>query len=301
MAQFEEKIKKDVPLAQHTSWLVGGNAEFYLAPESVEDVQEAVSWANAHGRKIAVLGGGTNVLVSDGGIEGLTLHLGKLQGLVQTAKEDRLHIVAHAGTPKAQLLKVFLKYKLAPALFLAGLPGDVGGGVAMNAGVGEAVVPREFVEITDWVEVVSQRDAKLRRFEKQSLNWGYRHCHGWQPGVIVRAGFSWPLKADEEILQQVKSANRGRLLKQPLEWPSCGSVFRNPKNDKAGRLIESCGLKGHAIGGAQVSEKHANFIINRGGAKAADIRRLIEFVRDTVRDRTGAELETEVVFLGKWD
>lgn len=295
-----DKVRKDMLLAQHTSWLVGGNAEFYLAPESIEEVQEAVLWANEQKQNITVLGGGTNVLISDRGIKGLTLHLGKLQGLVQSAKEDRLYITAHAGTPKTQLLKTFLKYKLPPALFLAGLPGDVGGGVAMNAGVGESIQPREFVEITDWIEVVSLRDAKLRRYTKEELQWDYRKCLGWQPGVIVKGSFSWPLTPDERTLEQVKAANRGRLIKQPLEWPSCGSVFRNPKGNKAGKLIESCGLKGHQIGGAQVSEKHANFIINRGSAKASEIRELIGFVHDKVFEQTGVSLETEVVYMGEW-
>ena len=132
------------------------------------------------------------------------------------------------------------------------------------------------------------------------MQWSYRHCHGWQPGVITNIGLSWPKIPELDIIERVKTANKNRLQKQPLEWPSCGSVFRNPDGDKAGRLIESCGLKALTIGGAQVSEKHANFIVNRGNATASDIRSLILKVQDEVFQKARVQLHTEVVFLGRW-
>jgi UDP-N-acetylmuramate dehydrogenase len=287
-------------MAPFTSWNVGGPADHFCTPVALEELVEAYHWAHTHGLPVTVLGGGTNVLVSDQGIEGFVIGLGKFGGTQVREQDGRLHISAFAGTPKSELLKIFLKHKQAPALFLAGLPGDVGGGVVMNAGVGESFVPREFNELVDWIEVIRPNE-KIRRIQKDELKWEYRHCSGWQPGIIVRVHMSWPLEPQENILEQVKLANRTRLTKQPLELPSCGSVFRNPPGHKAGALIEKCGLKGYKIGGAQISPKHANFIVNTGGAKARDIHMIIEHIKKTVKEQEGIDLHTEVVYLGRWD
>jgi UDP-N-acetylmuramate dehydrogenase len=227
-----------------------------------------------------------------------------MAGAIVREENGRLHLDCLAGTSKSELLKNFLKHKLEPALFLAGLPGDVGGGVVMNAGVSEGFKPREFVEITDWVEVMrwseAKNDLETVRLEAKDLQWSYRHCEGWRPGIIVRAGLSWPLEPSADILQRVKQANQTRLTKQPLDMPSCGSVFVNPPGHASGRLIQESGLKGFTIGGAKVSEKHANFIVNFNQAKALDIHRVIEHVKKTVKDQKGIELRTEVVYIGDW-
>lgn len=211
--------------------------------------------------------------------------------------DTRLFITAEAGAGKNLLLKTFLKHKLAPALFLAGIPGTVGGGVVMNAGVAEGFSPREFCGITDWVEVL-KTDLSIHRYSTSDLQWSYRHCHGWESGIIIRVGMSWPMLADESILEKTKTANQIRLTKQPLDWPSCGSVFVNPDGHKAAQLIDSCGLKGFRIGGAEVSTKHANFIINAGNAKASDVAQVIEHVKATVKSLKGVDMKTEVVFMG---
>jgi len=296
------EIKKKIPMAEYTSWMVGGTADFFCLPESIEDVEEGIVWANQNQQPVTFFGGGTNVLISDKGIRGLVICLRRLSGVECKEEAGILYVTALAGTAKSELLKIFLKAKLAPALFLAGLPGDVGGGVVMNAGVAESFIPREFVEITDWVEVLRYQDGKIVmvRYSKDQIVWGYRHSHGWQPGVIVRVGMSWPLTQDHTILDQVRSANKVRLLKQPLDMPSCGSVFRNPIEGKAAQLIDSCGLKGFRIGDAEVSLKHANFIVNQGAAKASDVWAVIEYVHQTVKKCCGVELQTEVVRLGEW-
>jgi UDP-N-acetylmuramate dehydrogenase len=291
------EIKNNVPLAPLTSWLVGGPAEYLCFPKTIEEVQEAQLWAQQKQLSITVLGGGSNVLISDKGISGLVIALKNFAGTSIRENQGRLEITALAGTGKSELLKIFLKYKLAPALFLAGLPGDVGGGIVMNAGVAESFKPREFVEITDWIEVLKP-DGSMQRLTNQQISWSYRHSSGWQPGIVVRAGFSWPLEVNPTILDQVKQANKIRLSKQPLDMPSCGSVFVNPSGHKAAQLIDSCGLKGFAVGDAQVSLKHANFIVNKGQAKASDILQVIEHVQRTVLQNKGVGLKTEVVRLG---
>lgn len=296
------EIKKNVSLAEYTSWLVGGPAEYFCLPENEADVKEAVLWAHDNNQPVTLFGGGTNVLISDKGIRGLVMCLRRFSGVESKEVNGRLEITAMAGTAKSELLKIFLKNKLAPALFLAGLPGDIGGGVVMNAGVAEGFVPREFVEITDWVEVLRLKDGQFstQRFSKDQIHWEYRHSKGWQPGVITRVGISWPMQPDATILDQVRNANKVRLTKQPLDMPSCGSVFRNPSGHKAAQLIDGCGLKGFTVGGAQVSLKHANFIVNLGEAKATDMWHVIEHVRSTVKTQKSVELQTEVVRLGEW-
>lgn len=296
------EILHNQKLEKYTSWQIGGPAEYLALPRSMDDLYEILSWAQSREIPIHTLGGGSNILVSDQGVEGLTLCLKDFASVFVREEEGRLCIYALAGTSKTELLKVFLKYKLAPALFLAGLPGDVGGGVVMNAGVSENLVPREFVEIVDWVEVIKIDDPDLspRKYSKDDLKWGYRHCTGWEPGVITRVGVSWPMEPDESVLEKVRELNRTRHSKQPLDMPSCGSVFVNPPGHKAAQLIDQSGLKGFQIGGAQVSLKHANFIVNTGGAKATEVDQVIKHVQDVVKEKTGVDLKTEVVYFGRW-
>lgn len=293
-------IQENIALRAWTFWKIGGPAEFFCLPASVDEVREAVEWARARGLPITLLGGGTNVLASDDGVPGLVICTRKLVGVKSEERDGRVHIEALAGSPKSELTKIFLKRKLAPALFLCGLPGDVGGGVVMNAGVSEKITPREFVEIVEWVEVFDTDTLQLRRLAKADLTWTYRHSAGWQPGIVVRAGFVWPLQADDEIPRKVKEATRARLQKQPLDMPSCGSTFKNPPGASAGALIERAGLKSFQIGGAQISPKHANFIVNLGGATARDVHAVIQKARQEVESRFGVKLETEVKYLGRW-
>jgi UDP-N-acetylmuramate dehydrogenase len=294
------EIREKVLLKDWAWWKIGGPADYFCLPESVDEVREGLSFAFERGLPVTVLGGGTNVLVSDDGVEGLVLCTRKLNSTVVDESNGRVVIEALAGTPKSELTKIFMRRKLAPALFLCGLPGDIGGGVVMNAGVGESIVPREFHEITEWIEVMSLDGSAVKRWKREEIQWTYRHSAGWQPGVVVRAGFSWPLTVDEEIPRKVKDATKNRIARQPLDLPSCGSTFKNPIGGKAGALIEQAGLKGYTVGGAQVSPKHANFIVNIGGATARDVMTIIHHVQGEVRARFGFELETEVRLLGRF-
>ncbi len=292
-----ELIQKNQSLKNLNSWLVGGEAEYFCQPTSVEELKECVAWAQQKNLAITILGGGSNVLVADQGVRGLTICLKSFSGLEEVSANE---FVALSGTSKSEVLKVFLKNKLPPALFLAGIPGQVGGGVVMNAGVAESFVPREFCEIVSWVEVLKP-DLSLKKYANADIDWSYRHSEGWQPGIITRVGLSWKNGILEgAILNKVKDANRNRLSKQPLDMPSCGSVFRNPKGHKAAQLVDSCGLKGFTIGGAQVSTKHANFIVNTGNATALELWDLIVRVQKTVLEQKQVQLQTEVVRIGAW-
>jgi len=294
-------IRPNIELASLTSWQIGGKADFYCEPETLDEIKECYQWGLGRGYPITIIGGGSNVLVSDDGVEGLVICLRKWAKIrVQTNQVlQRLVIEATSGLRKSELLKVFLKHQLSPALFLAGLPGDVGGGIVMNAGVSEPYVPHEFGEIVDWVEVL-RPSGELIRLQKKEIIWSYRKAQGWEPGILVQAQLSWPYQVTPMVLQMVKDANRNRLSKQPLDLPSCGSVFKNPPRQKAAELIDRAGLKGYSVGAAQVSLKHANFIVNLGGATAKDTWGLILKVQSEVLRLFGVNLETEVVRIGRW-
>jgi UDP-N-acetylmuramate dehydrogenase len=295
------EIQSQVPLAPYTSWLVGGPAEFFCRPKSLSELREAQDWAKQKKLPLTVISGGSNVLIGDHGIRGLVVCLKDLTGITtrmdQQGDQEIFRLEVWTGTSKSELLKVFLKHKLSPALFLAGIPGDLGGGLVMNAGVTEPFSPREFTQITEWVEVL-RPNGKVERLQHGQLQWNYRHMEGWQPGILIKAGLRWPNQPDLTILDQVRDANKIRLSKQPLDLPSCGSVFVNPPGLKAAQLIDGCGLKGYTVGQAQVSLKHANFIVNLGGATAQDIRSVIEHVQTTVKQQKNVELRTEVIRLG---
>ena len=174
-------------LSPFTSWQIGGLADWYCLPETEDDLVAAVRFAHERNLPWTVLGGGSNVLVSDEGIEGLVIGLRKFNKIEITEESGRLSLECQAGVGKSELLKAFLKHKLPPAEFLAGLPGDVGGGIVMNAGVAESLKPREFCEIVDWFEVLrwENEGPRFYRWNRNEVQWAYRHSLGWQPGTIV--------------------------------------------------------------------------------------------------------------------
>ncbi len=292
-------ILKNVSLAQYTSWMIGGEAEQFCLPINLSQLKEALLFAKSKQLPVTVLGGGSNVLISDQGIKGFTICLRRLTEITSEVKDGKIFIECLAGTAKSELLKVFLKNQLGPALFLAGLPGDVGGGVVMNAGVAEMFEPREFMELVDAIEVMTV-DGEIKNLKKSELKVSYRHTDGWQPHLVVKTYISWPYVQNTGILAQVREANKVRLSKQPLDLPSCGSVFKNPEGHKVAQLIDSCGLKGFRIGDAQVSLKHANFIVNLRKASATDTWNLILHVQKTVKEKTAVDIHTEVIRLGVW-
>jgi UDP-N-acetylmuramate dehydrogenase len=292
------EIQKDIRLGRLSSWRVGGHAEFFCEPKNTDEVIAAEAWAKTQEQPITILGGGSNCLISDQGVKGLVISTRKLTGVESKFDGKKLELICLGGTPKLLAAKKFQNEGMTPALFLAGIPGDVAGGVVMNAGVGELIVPREFCEIVDWFEVV--RDGKIIKFQNSDIKWGYRFSKGWEPGIIVRVALSWSGAKVDNLSEAVKKANEIRFSKQPLDLPSCGSVFVNPEGQKAAQLIEQSGLKGCRIGDAQVSTKHANFIVNLGKATAKEIDDLIKHVQNKVEAQTGIRLHNEVRYLGQW-
>jgi UDP-N-acetylmuramate dehydrogenase len=277
------------PMRRHTSWRVGGPADRFYEPASVAELQEILA-ALPHTTPLLWLGLGSNLLVRDGGVRGAVIATGALPRELERLDGDRVR--AGAGLPCALLARACVRWQLGPAAFFAGIPGTVGGALAMNAGAfgGETWTHVERVTTID-------RGGKLHERARAEFTVGYRSVQG--PAGEWFLGATFALERDSTTASALKAMLARRNATQPLRLPSCGSVFRNPPGDHAGRLIESAGLKGARVGGAVVSEKHANFIINSGDATAADVEELIERVRAEVERQSGVRLELEVRVVGE--
>ncbi len=288
--------RADEPMARHVSWRAGGPAQHFYKPADLHDLALFLSQVPAD-EPILFIGLGSNLLVRDGGFAGtIVLTTPTLGGLALDA-EDSTVVQVGAGVPSPHLARFAAKNDLAGAEWLAGVPGTVGGALAMNAGC---------YGTETWEQVVSctTMDRQGRQHQRSAADFdiAYRHVaakNTQREEWFIAARFRF-IKGEAATAQKhIKELLAKRMAAQPLDKPNAGSTFRNPPGDHAARLIEACGLKGHTIGGAQVSPKHANFIINLGHARAADIEALIDHMQATVQAKTGVELVREVRIVGK--
>ena len=287
----EDSVRKNVLLKDYTSFKVGGAAEIFIEPKTAEDLKAAVKFLYEKQQPYYILGNGSNLLVSDGGVKKPVIHIGKMLSGVSVFDEC---ITARAGATLAVISREALKNSLSGFEFAAGIPGTLGGGVIMNAGAYGG-------EMKDVIEAVSYLDPSGEEHIAKNceMEFSYRSSALQNTGCIVLGATICLKKGDGgPIKETMADLAMRRREKQPLEYPSAGSTFKRPKGYFAGTAIDECGLKGAKIGGACVSEKHAGFIINTGGATAADILNLINYVRETVFKKTGIELEPEVKY---WD
>jgi UDP-N-acetylmuramate dehydrogenase len=287
--EFSARVLHDVPMAKHTSWHVGGPADLLFTPRDAMDLAAFVRMLPAE-VPLLWIGLGSNLLVRDGGIRGAVIATHGALGALERLSATRVQ--ADAGVPCARIARQCVKWGLGPAEFFAGIPGTLGGALAMNAGAWGGETWRHVLE----VDVLDRRGVRHTR-QAADYDIGYRSVKGpadeWFIGA--RLEFERTPAANTEAIRELLDK---RKQTQPIgEW-SCGSVFTNPPGDHAARLIESAGLKGFRIGDASVSDKHANFIINHGAASASDIEALIAHVRRTVAQVHGIELNTEVRIVG---
>ena len=288
------ELRQNVPLADFTTWRVGGPARWLLEPESIAETVAALQWANSKQLPCRVIGAGSNLLIHDDGLPGLTLSLRRLQG----AELDHRGgvIEALAGEPMPTLARRAARAGLSGLAWAVGIPGTVGGAAVMNAGA-QGGCTAEWLEA---VRVVSLKGGDSFELSRDQLDFGYRHSRLQQEELVVLSA-RFRLDAGHDPLELRRQTNGNlshRTSTQPYTLPSCGSVFRNPEPLKAGRLIEDLGLKGTRVGGAEVSTVHANFIVNTGSATAMDIDRLIALVQERVEQRHAVRLHTEVKRLG---
>jgi UDP-N-acetylmuramate dehydrogenase len=281
------------PLSHHTTWRIGGPADVFIVPSTVEHVQRVMQITHHHQIPIFVLGRGSNLLVRDGGIRGVVLKLSDNLTDIEIQPHNRLTVMA--GRSFVSTANFAIRNGLSGLEFATGIPGAVGGAVMMNAGAHGGEV-KDVLVSADVVDETGQ----ILTLTNQDLKFAYRYsCLKDHPLPVVKAVFQLKPGDPEEMKEKVRQWSKRRQTTQPLSLPNCGSVFRNPEGTYAGKLIESSGLKGACVGAAQISELHANFIVNRGGAKASDVIRLMELVQETILRNFGITLTPEVRIVGE--
>lgn len=286
-------VEFDVPMARYTSLRIGGPADAVATPASREDLATLLDLCEQHQLPTLSIGAGFNLLVSDAGIDGVVIRLSRFRRLEE---RSRTAVFAEAGVTHASLTRFCVERGLSGLEFGAGIPGVVGGWVTMNAGIGT----REVVDVALEVEIIGPGREPARTLTRDELDFSYRSFRNLPPGaVVVSVLFEVTRSEPDAVRSEVDRLLAQRARTQPLNILSCGSVFKNPEGDFAGRLIEAAGLKGEREGGAQISPLHANFIANTGGATAADVRRLMERAREAVEKASGVSLEPEVRIVGR--
>lgn len=285
------RVRQNEPMKKHTTWHIGGPSDVFVDPASREDLQIAIRLANSRGIPLTVIGNGSNLLVSEAGIRGIVVKIAG--GLARMAVHEN-KIVSEAGAKLSNLAALARDAGLGGLEFSAGIPGTVGGAVAMNAGANGSSVGKLLQEV-----LLLNYEGDFFSKSAEEMNFGYR-CSILQqePSIVVEAYFLCYPQDRSLIKSEMDKFLQRRKATQPLGYPNAGSVFKNPPGDSAGRLIEAAKLKGERIGDAQISNIHANFIVNLGSATSRDVLSLIEMAQEEVRRRFGVELSLEVKLVG---
>lgn len=276
------------PLASMTSFRIGGPVDIYVEPAATEELAALVRYFRGVDVPFVVLGNGSNILISDEGIRGVALNIERHFSAVTL--EDGV-VTAGAGTRLSKFVDFNVRNGFAGSEMLAGIPGTLGGAVIMNAGAYGGEISDHMLDVT------VLRDGEVLTLEKKDAGFRYRSSD-LRGDIVLSARFRFPAGDEAQLKARRKELLLKRNAAQPVNWPNAGSIFKNPQGTFAARLIEESGLKGFTLGGAQVSDRHANFIINTGGATAADVLGVIRHVREVVREKTGIRLELEILLLG---
>ena len=287
------KVKKNEPLSLHTTMKIGGPADLLIEPSSLENIQKVVAFINERKLQWRAIGRGSNLLVSDKGIEGVVIKLGS--GLDHLSINEST-IRVGGGHSLISLSTLISKKGLAGLEFASGIPGSVGGAVYMNAGAHGSDISKILTKAHILFE-----DGEIKWLSKDDMEFTYRTSvlQKKRPGIVLEAEFALTKGDRAAIVSQMQKNKDYRKETQPWNFPCAGSIFRNPLPNYAGKLIEEAGLKGYQIGGAKVSEMHGNFIVNAGNASARDVLELIQYIKDTIQNSRGIKMETEVEIVGR--
>lgn len=295
--RFGARVRYAEPLSRHTSFRIGGPADAWIEVDSADELLALLRTARDQGVPVGVLGIGTNVLVSDRGMRGIVIKLGRALGTFSWQERDgQVQVRAGAAAPFKKLVLEAAARGLSGLEFAEGIPGSLGGGLLMNAGA----FGGEISNCVTGIEVVDAEHG-IRELPRAALQFGYRRFDLPRDHIVTRIDFALTPGDPEAIRAAMAAAKRKRDRKQPLGYPNAGSVFKNPPGEFAGRLIEAAGLKGRRIGGAMISEQHANFIVNVGSATAADVKALMDEVAETVWRARAIRLVPEIRLVGEWE
>ncbi|MBE5927259.1 MAG: UDP-N-acetylmuramate dehydrogenase [Lachnospiraceae bacterium] len=287
-----ENVVQDEPMKNHTTFKVGGPADYLVTPDTEDELAELIKYSKEHNIPYFVMGNGSNLIVKDHGIRGIVI---KLFNNFSDCKVEGNRLYASAGALMSKVGRVALEHNLTGFEFGAGIPGTIGGAVVMNAGA----YGGEIKDIIVSAKVLTEA-GEILELSKEELNLSYRtSCIIPNNYIVLSACLELKLGNPEEIKSKMNELATARRDKQPLEYPSAGSTFKRPEGYFAGKLIMDTGLRGYRVGGAQVSDKHCGFVINAGNATASDILDLISDIRDRVEDKFGVRLETEVKVIGE--
>lgn len=290
---LQEHVLRDEPMSRHTTFRVGGTADFFVEIGSPEELVDIMHYLTETDRPYFILGNGSNLLVGDKGYEGVILHLGERFNKITVEGNT---ITAQAGALLSTVAKTAAKNGLSGMEFAAGIPGTIGGAVVMNAGAYEG----EMKQIVTGVTVMT-REGEILELDNETMEFGYRtSIIKNRPFVVLSASIGLEKGDPSCISSKMDDFNNRRRSKQPLEYPSAGSTFKRPEGYFAGKLIMDAGLRGYRVGGAQVSEKHCGFIINMGNATAADISELMDEVIEKVEEQFSVVLEPEIIRIGNF-
>ncbi len=292
LSSITDNVLFDEEMSRHTTFRIGGKADAFVNVENALEIEKIIHFCTDTDTPYMIMGNGSNMLVGDGGIRGVVIHIGN--GMSKYRIEGN-EVYADAGILMSVLAKKILEAKLTGFEFAAGIPGTLGGGIYMNAGA----YGGELKNIIESVTFIAP-DGLIKTETADKLDLGYRHSIFMQGGYII---LSCKLKLENGSYDDIKALmtdyNRRRAEKQPLSQPSAGSTFKRPQGYFAGKLIQDAGLMGYSIGGAMVSDKHAGFVVNKGTATAKDVLDLIKYVQNTVEEKFGVRLEPEVRLIGE--
>lgn len=287
----EENIQVNVPMKEHTTFRVGGPADILVYPTTYEEVSKIIKLCNEYNENYFLLGNGSNILVKDGGIRGLVLKFSKLNNVTVEGK----NVIAQSGALLCGVSRIAMEYGLTGLEFASGIPGSIGGATTMNAGAYDG----EMSKVVEQVLVVD-KEGNLKTLSKDELEFSYRMSAVMKHEYIVLETILALENEDKEVIKnKIKELTKKRTEKQPLEYASAGSTFKRPEGYFAGKLIQDAELRGRNVGDAEVSQKHCGFIINKGNATAKELLELIKIVQNTVKERFGVELHTEVKIIGE--
>ena len=289
----EENIKRNEPMSKHTSFKTGGPAEFYITAKTIEDIQNIFQYAKTNRIKLYIIGNGSNLLVSDEGIKGIVLKIA-VDNIETLASDFGILVNVGAGVKTMALAQILKKDGITGFEELAGIPGTIGGANYMNAGA----YGKELKDIIVETKVINKETGKIETLKKEEQELKYRSSiFKNKKYIIIETTFNLQRGKPEEIERRMNEFSIQRKEKQPLEYPSAGSTFKRGDGFITAKLIDECGLKGYTIGGAQISEKHAGFIINKGNATSKDILDLIDYTKKKVFEKFGVQIEEEVEIL----
>ena len=286
----KERIKQNEPMKNHTSFKIGGPAEFYIKIKSIEELQKILKFAKKENIKITIIGNGSNVLVSDKGIKGIVIRTNLKEIEIEEKEQNKIEITVDDAVPIGFLAQKLLKEEIAGFEEIAGIPGTIGGAILMNAGAHGS-------EMKDIVKTVTYmtRDGEVHTITNEQAKFEYRKSlFAEKDYIILEVEMQLKKGNAEEIKEKMTEYATYRKEKQPIEYPSAGSTFKRGTDFVTAKLIDECGLKGYQIGGAQISEKHAGFIINKNNATAQDVIKLMEYTKEQVYKKFGKKIEQEI-------